>query len=58
MRTLVTSCRSARIRKKTTSEIKTVINSTTYGSLDYIAIFADTPEGMQKLLNVVQGFTA
>ena len=28
------------------------------GFLDYISIFADTPEGMQKLLNVVQGFTA
>ena len=31
--------------------MKTVINST-------ISIFADTPEGMQKLLNVVQEFTA
>ena len=30
--------------------MKLVINSTTYGS----SIFADTPEGMQKLLNVVQ----
>jgi len=34
--------------------MKLVINSTTYGS----SIFADTPEGMQKLLNVVQEFTA
>jgi len=29
MRILVTGCRSARIRKETTSEIKTDINSTT-----------------------------
>jgi len=28
------------------------------GSIDDIAIFADTPEGMQTLLNVVQEFTA
>jgi len=28
------------------------------GSMDDISIFADTPEGMQKLLNVVQEFTA
>ena len=28
------------------------------GSIDDISIFADTPEGMQKLLNVVQEFTA
>jgi len=26
--------------------------------IDNISIFADTPEGMQKLLNVVQEFTA
>ena len=28
------------------------------GFIDDIAMFADTPEGMQKLLNVVQEFTA
>ena len=28
------------------------------GFIDDISIFADTPEGMQKLLNVVQKFTA
>jgi len=28
------------------------------GFIDDISIFADTPEGMQKLLNVVQEFTA
>ena len=28
------------------------------GIIDDISIFADTPEGMQKLLNVVQEFTA
>jgi len=28
------------------------------GFIDNISIFADTPEGMQKLLNVVQEFTA
>jgi len=28
------------------------------GFIDEISIFADTPEGMQKLLNVVQEFTA
>jgi len=28
------------------------------GFVDDISIFADTPEGMQKLLNVVQKFTA
>jgi len=28
------------------------------GVIDDISIFADTPEGMQKLLNVVQEFTA
>jgi len=28
------------------------------GSIDDISIFADTPEGMQKLLNIVQKFTA
>ena len=56
---LVTGCRSAlRIRKETTSEMRTVINSTNVGFMDDISIFADTPEGMQKLLNVVQDFTA
>ena len=29
-----------------------------YQFIDDISIFADTPEGMQKLLNVVQEFTA
>ena len=33
MQILVTGCRSARIRKETTSEMKMVINSTTQGSL-------------------------
>ena len=28
------------------------------GFIDDISIFADTPEGIQKLLNVVQEFTA
>jgi len=28
------------------------------GFIDNISIFADKPEGMQKLLNVVQKFTA
>ena len=28
------------------------------GFIDEISIFSDTPEGMQKLLNVVQEFTA
>jgi len=28
------------------------------GFIDDISVFADTPEGMQKLLNVVQEFTA
>ena len=28
------------------------------GFIDDISIFADTPEGMQKLLNVVKEFTA
>jgi len=28
------------------------------GLINDISIFADTPEGMQKLLNVVQEFTA
>jgi len=28
------------------------------GFIDDISIFADTPEGMQKLLNIVQEFTA
>ena len=53
MKILVTGCRSARIRKETTSEMRTVIKF-----IDYISIFADTPEGLQKLLNVVQEFMA
>ena len=32
--------------------------SNNIGFIDDISIFADTPEGMQKLLNVVQEFTA
>jgi len=33
-------------------------NNVGLGFIDDISIFADTPEGMQKLLNVVQEFTA
>ena len=54
MRILVTGCRLARIRKKTTSGYQ--FNN--IGFIDDISIFADTQEGMQKLLNVVQEFTA
>jgi len=38
--------------------MKTIIISTTRGFIDDISIFADTPEGMQKLQNVMQKFTA
>ena len=60
MRILVTGCRSARIKKDQKGDNQRNENSYQFnniGFIDDISIFADTPEGMQKLLNVVQKFT-
>jgi len=58
MRILVTGCRSARMIKETTSEMINDYQFKNIEFIDDISIFADTPEGMQKLLSVVQEFTA
>ena len=58
MRILVTGCRSAKDQKEDNQRDENGYQFNNIGFIDDISIFTDTPEGMQKLLNVAQEFTA